>query len=481
MRSKTKEPRKHSGDHSYVINFLEYCIQQGDTNYKDAAWRIWENEWMNPVTSKTGGDYNLLEKECERTWAKAKGQVDAGTSDQKKLKEFEKLSTAIEVVNNRCRYDTFLGQYMAGDTPTNPAVEYAVYNSQADEKTYIEKHFFQTAFEVNGMPQVNALKEWGDKLPAWDRKDWLKELINCVPAKDPKQAKLFITGWMINAFTQAVNPQNLDIGYIVNRWFLILHQQRQGSGKTRFLHWLSPFPAWVKENGLEDNKDGYIALSKYFFVLDDELGGLSRVVQHERLKSMISVSKIDVRPPYGKTDVSLPRTASFCGSTNNGDIFPSTEGTSRFLVLPLVDEDFKWGYYTKKVDRTKLWAQVKHLCTTDWLEKNTPTITSYRIDTNLNFVNETVESFVISEYLKVSDSSGYVVQTGEVLERLTSSYDYKGLGLNRLGKELRKTFGPPVFGTTEKGLRRFGWRIQFCTTSSTTRTTPRGKKGKFRS
>lgn len=460
MKSKTYTPRKHSGSHNDVLNFLLFCIDQGDTNPGEAALRIWDNEYMSP-DSKTGSDFKTLEVDCKRTWAKALQQTEAGVTQQKRLKEFEKLRTAKEWVDSRVRYDTFLGQYLLEDnTPTGPAAEYDAYNTQADDKTFIEKHYFQNAFEVDRMPRTSTVKEWGASLPPWDKKDWIKTLSAYIPAKDPRQAELFLKGWLIRSYIQAVNPKELSYNDIVNRWFLILYQHRQESGKTGFFRWLSPIPEWIKENGLEDDKDGYIALARYLFVLDDELGILSRVSQLERLKSMISISKIDVRLPYGKSDVRFPRVASFCGSTNNEDIFPPSEGTTRFLVLPLTEEAFNWETYTKKIDRVKLWAQVKHLAGTQWLKENNEAIINYRVATNTDFIKEDIESFAVMRHVEKDEGTEIVLRAGDILRTLCDdNYGYKNLVMFKLGQALKKQFGERVFGTSIEGKQCRGYKV----------------------
>lgn len=458
MKAKTRTPRKHSGDHNSILGFLLHCINLGDREPKSAAWRIWENEWMSP-DSKTGSDYKTLERDCERTWSKALRETEAGVSQQKRLKEFEKLIIAKDFVNYRVVYDSFTNKHLTEGKPTSPAAEYDRYNQQADDKTFIEKHFFQNAFEVHEMPQVNTIKEWAASLPKWDKKDWVKQLASYIPAKDPRQAYLFLTGWLIRAYRQAVNPNDEEITAIVNRWFIILHQHRQDSGKSLFFQWIAPNIEWVKLSGLDEGKDGYTALSKYLFVLDDELGGLSQAKQNERIKAMISVTKVDVRPPYAAADINAPRVASFCGSTNNDGIFPVGEGTSRFLTLPLLDEPFNWKEYTKKIDRVKLWAQIKHLVNTDWLDKHNDEIVKLRTVTNVDMVKEVIEHHVVDTYV-IESSGEHVMRTGDVMRILSERWGYDRLNMVMLGQALKSRFGERFTGKTVDGIKCKGYKVE---------------------
>lgn len=459
MRAKTNLPRKHSGNHSDILNFCIKCIELGDETPQAAAYRISDNEWMSP-DSKTGSDYKLLEIDCIRTWAKATEQIDSGATKQKRLKDFEKLIQARNWVNSRVKYDTFLNEYVCEGVSTSPAKEYSEYNRTADDLTYIEKHFFQTSFEVNDMPRCNTLKEWGYSLPPWDKKDWIKKLSDYIPAKNKKQAELFLKGWLTRAYIQGVNPDNLDSTSIVNRWFLILHQHRQDSGKSSFLQWIAPRLDWVKLSGLDEGKDGHTALAKYLFVQDDELGGLSQAKQHERIKAMISISKVDVRPPYAASDVNLPRTASFCGSTNSDRIFPSNEGTSRFLVVPLKDEEFNWRKYTKEIDKVKLWSQIKYLAVNNWLDEFTGEIIKYRSETNNGFIRENLEHHAVEKYVV---SGKMVMSTGDILQQLESMHGLNKLNINMLGQALRDKFGDRVYGETKYKTKTRGYKVDIST------------------
>jgi predicted P-loop ATPase len=322
------------------------------------------------------------------------------------------------------------------------------------------------------MPKFSSLKQWGESLPKWDKKDWIKKLVEHIPAVDKVQAELYLKGWLIRVYIQACNPKDQDDNSIVNRWFLIFHQQKQESGKSAFFRWLAPNPKWVKGNGLEDNKDGYIALCRYMLVLDDELGGLSRLQQQERIKSMVSSSKIDVRPPYGKVDLSVSRTASFCGSTNHDDIFPPSEGTTRFLMLPLKDQDFGWEKYITDIDKVKLWSQVKHLASTSWLKVNTPALVKYREETNKNYVREDLESFVVTRFLQLDNDSPVVLSTGDIMRVLCDQdYGYNNLNINRLGQALKKVFGDRVNGFSKGNKRTKGYKVKILPAFETPRDT----------
>lgn len=387
--------------------------------------------------------------------------VHPGSKDREnRLKEYERLQYALAWVYGRVHYDVLADSYKLDDgSETGPGREYEEYNALADDLTYIDKHFFVTAFETGKIQRINSLKIWSEGLPKWDKKDWIKKFAAYLPAKDPLQAELFLKGWLIRAYIQGVNPNDADLMSVVNRWFLILHQHKEDSGKSSYLQWLSPRLDWVKLSGIEESKDGYSAMAKYLFVLDDELKGLGSFKYYERLKAMISTAKVDVRPPYAKADINLPRVTSFYGSTNSDSIFPATEGNSRFLVIPLKDEEFNWREYTRTIDKQQLWSQVAHLANTDWLEKNSAAIADQRREINAGLTRESSEVFAVTNYLR-TDTTGNVLPTGKILERLRDDFDYKNLNINTLGQALRTVFGERTNGVCN-GVRMKGYPVRF--------------------
>ena len=148
MRAKTNGIKKHSGRHNDIIHFTTVLVNEGFDTPEKVAYEIGEREWMSPE-SKTGSDYKSILIEVKRTWAKALQQLEAGESNEKRLKDFEKLRNAVDLVNTRVKFDTFTHQYLLEDnTETSPTQEYIWYNSKANDKTFIEKHFFEFSIDI---------------------------------------------------------------------------------------------------------------------------------------------------------------------------------------------------------------------------------------------------------------------------------------------------------------------------------------------
>src|SRR5688572_4573112 len=363
MKTRTWRPKKHTHKYKDFRQLCAYCINEfGDETPEKVAYRINEEDWMDPTSDHT--DSKAILKSCRAAWEGAKKDIqEVGKSDeQKRLSEPEKLAKALEYVKANVMYDTFKNCYVHSQSHAEltPSDVYINYNDLVSDKLYIPKVFFDVAFESVQVPRFDPVKIWADNLPKWDgRVDYIKNLCKYIPAKDPRQLELYLKSWLIRCYIQTVNPHNKPAIEIVNRHFLILQSNLESNGKSSFLSWLSPFMEWVKISGIEQGKDGKRSLAEYMIIVDDEMHGIKQFKETDAFKSLISMPKIDVRLPYAKKDSALPRIASFCGSCNSPKIFSVGEQNTRFLCVPLDDKMFDYKGYMKKIDKSKLWGQVK--------------------------------------------------------------------------------------------------------------------------
>ena len=83
-------------------------------------------------------------------------------------------------------------------------------------------------------------------------------------------------------------------------------------------------------------KDGLIALTENFLINMDELSTMSRY-EVNALKSMFSKDRIKVRLPFEKRATSLPRIASFIGSTNKTQFLNHETDSVRFINFEVVE------------------------------------------------------------------------------------------------------------------------------------------------
>lgn len=140
---------------------------------------------------------------------------------------------------------------------------------------------------------------------------------------------------------------------VVNHTVLIM-QGPQGCGKTTWLRNLVPheLKKYSHEGGINpNNKDSLIHLAENLLVQLDELESLTKNKEAE-LKELITLSKINVRRPYGRFTEHLIRYASLCGSVNPDGVLNDPTGSRRFLIHAVTSIDFK-----QKIDLTNVYSQ----------------------------------------------------------------------------------------------------------------------------
>jgi predicted P-loop ATPase len=138
----------------------------------------------------------------------------------------------------------------------------------------------------------------------------------------------------------------------------VLVHEKQNSGKSTFCRWLCP-PAlspYIAEN-IAPDKDGHIALSTNLYINLDELATLNKQ-ELNGLKALFSKDVINVRRPFDRKATSMPRRASFTGSTNDRQFLTDLTGSVRWLCFEI--EKIDWDY-SKAIDVNRLYAQAYEL------------------------------------------------------------------------------------------------------------------------
>jgi len=154
-------------------------------------------------------------------------------------------------------------------------------------------------------------------------------------------------------------------------------QGQQGSGKSTIAKSL------VKKIGTSyyyagaidpSDKDHKIKLAQLFLWEPDELGGTTQTADINKLKSLLTLNRINERPPYGRHVVDMPVVCSFLGTVNDASFLKDDTGNRRFLVARYVpinhrktiewlrgvefDPDLLWGEVYAEVLRTKDFAPI---------------------------------------------------------------------------------------------------------------------------
>ena len=189
---------------------------------------------------------------------------------------------------------------------------------------------------------VDPIAEYFESLPKWDESvDHIATLAGSLSIKNGDREAFIecLKRWLVGQVGCAKD-------HVANQTAIIL-QGAQGIGKSTWLNRLIP-PSLSDYKLIgtidPDNKDTLIHLSQTMLINLDELETLRRAAIGS-LKTVMSMTQIQLRMPYGRYSTVMPRRASFVGSINKSDFLEDPTGNRRFLVFEVGAVD-----WTLKVD-----------------------------------------------------------------------------------------------------------------------------------
>ncbi|MBL8021688.1 MAG: hypothetical protein JNM27_18595 [Leptospirales bacterium] len=188
----------------------------------------------------------------------------------------------------------------------------------------------KTLLQSSFVNDFNPIREYFENLK-WNQRPSIEPLFKLLDV-DEKRIVLF-RRWMIAAVACGCYS-------IPNHIFLIL-LGLQGAGKTTFLNKLCPIEGYGYCGPLNPgDRESRLRLGRYFLVNLDEFSATNdRDLQ--RIKSLVTVSQVNERRPYGRREESIPRHASLCGSLNEIHFLKDDTGNRRFAVLEVGSISFQ--------------------------------------------------------------------------------------------------------------------------------------------
>ena len=218
------------------------------------------------------------------------------------------------------------------------------------------------------VPEFNPVQAFLDGLPKWDGQNHIARLFSRLPGISSEQQN-DLTIWLRSAVAHWLQMDMLHGNECVPTLI-----GQQGCGKTVFVRRLLPQHLreyFLGHLNLSNKFDKDMALTNNLLVNLDELEAI-RPSQQASLKQTLSVSKVNGRPIFGRTQEDRPRFASFVATTNNRHPLKDATGSRRYICIQIPDGQMIDN--TGEIDYGQLYAQVvyelKELGAHYWFDNN---------------------------------------------------------------------------------------------------------------
>lgn len=317
---------------------------------------------------------------------------------------------------------------------------HSTYNAVNENSIYRELHHMSFPIGMNSLRYIlgsNYIKEFNpvkqyfldlEDRSTEDSTDHIFELISYLSVKELDFCDTAIKHWMVSAIRCVFESGEF------NKTILVFFNTIQNSGKTSFARFFIP-PALLKyssQNSLA-GKDGLVGLYSTFIQLLDEMAEMQKMNKQE-FKSLVSLSYVAVRPPYGKTRIHRDRITSLIGTSDRQSFLPEDVGSARFIVIEIQQIDFS---YSKNIEIDKLWTQAyRHYLNREYLELNHEFQLKIQEQNKRYMVGSSITE-TISSIMEPSDSkNGVFMQTKDILGYLYSHTSLKSISDRSISESL---------------------------------------------
>ena len=270
--------------------------------------------------------------------------------------------------------------------------------SQSDLKAMLASDYVQ---------RYDPIEFYFKSLPAPpDHHDEIKRLCTYIGSKAPDAFEKHFRKMLVRVIACALEART------VNKQAFILIGEKQNTGKSSFLRWLTPPQLcryYTEEIGAD--KDGQIALSGSLFINLDELS-TRRNYELNQLKALFSKEAVNIRHPYEAKPKHSPRRASFVGSTNEREILNDPTGSVRWLCFEI--ESINWKY-REEVNIDAVWSEAYRLYKNHFDGQLTESEIRENEVVNRDYVQQTPAMDLVAQYCKPGD---YFLNTTQILTKL---------------------------------------------------------------
>lgn len=200
-------------------------------------------------------------------------------------------------------------------------------------------------------PFFNWLEKYKDVQPVGEIEKLFSAIRHKMPDIDGQNWSVYFgTRWLVGLINNIINPHQGNEDYYPCLYIMVL-TGAGNSGKSTFFRRILPkeLGRYFRDNKLnsKNDSDNLEPLTSNLVMFDDELSGKKKS-DDAYLKDVLSKTRIQVRLPYAKHPIDLPRISVFCGTSNEKTVITDPTGNRRVIPIEVESIDFD---VTDSIDR----------------------------------------------------------------------------------------------------------------------------------
>lgn len=290
--------------------------------------------------------------------------------------------------------------------------------------------FARVIFSKN-TPDYNPIKNYIESFE-WDGHCRIEQLSKSITSNTgtSEWRDRMITKWLVGIIHSVYGGKN-ELNFIF--------VGAKNTGKTEFFRRLLPshLQQYFAESQLNRGKDDEILMCEKLIIFNDEYGGKNRNDERNEKRLMAS-SEFSLREPYGKSNVTLKRLATLCGTCNERDVLDDPTGNRRIIIMEAHGR-FDYELYNS-INKQQLLAEARSL----WLDGERPILDDNDIieleqTTDGEYSKVSFEREMIQKYFMIpAECNPWDFMTTSEVKLHLESHTKEKININKLGAQLRK-------------------------------------------
>lgn len=290
--------------------------------------------------------------------------------------------------------------------------------------------FTRIIFSSN-TPDYNPIKLYIESIE-WDEHLRIEQLTKCITSNTGtfEWRYRMIMKWLVGVIHSVYGGKN-ELNFIF--------VGAKNTGKTEFFRRLLPdhLQQYFAESQLNRGKDDEILMCEKLIIFNDEYGGKNRNDERNEKRLMAS-SEFSLREPYGKSNITLKRLATLCGTCNERDVLDDPTGNRRIIIMEAHGR-FDYELYNS-IDKQQLLAEARAI----WMDGERPVlddddIIELEATTDGQYSKVSFEQEMVQKYcLPVNTNDPWAFMTTSEVKIYLEQHTKEKININKLGARIRK-------------------------------------------